>query len=218
MKQESLKALALQRRYTRIEGYACIGDFHNGLYECDHISPWTKSGCNIDTDIMIIGQDWSSCDHLSQNPPDQTTAHLGFNPNLPTNQNLNQLLERHLGVTRSECYLTNLFPYVKSGNASANIQMNDMVDCAKRFTLKEIEIVCPKIAVCLGLQTFKALMRAVGLRGSPKMDDAIASSFKFTNTMIHCVAHPGVLGTNNRNRVAGRVDRDWDRLAQSMRR
>jgi restriction system protein len=218
MKLEALRELALQRQSTRIAGYACIGDFHDGLYECNHISPWTKSGCNTDSAIMIIGQDWSSCDHLNQNPPDHSTVHFGFNPDLPTNRNLNQLLERHLGVTRAECYLTNLFPFIKSGTASANIKMSDMVECARRFTVNEIVIVSPRIAVCLGLQTFNAMMRAAGLKGSPKMDEAVDSPFKIANTMVYCVAHPGVLGTNNRNRVAGTVERDWDRLAQSMQR
>jgi len=213
MKQEALLELSRQRRSARLEGYACIGDFHNGLYECDHISPWTKSGCNMDADIMVIGQDWSSSEVLAADPPDSSTVKLGFNPKFPTNKNLNMLLERHFGVTRAECYLTNLFPFIKSGNATASIKMRDMAYCAKWYTLEEIRIVSPKIAICLGLQTFKAMMRATDRKGSLKMDDAIASPFLFETTKIHCVAHTGVLGTNNRNRVPGRVDRDWQNLA-----
>ncbi|MCP4100602.1 MAG: hypothetical protein GY750_04130 [Lentisphaerae bacterium] len=162
---------------------------------------------------MVIGQDWSSSEVLAADPPDYNTVELGFNPKFPTNKNLDRLLERHFGVGRGECYLTNLFPFIKIGNATANIKMRDMAYCAKRYTLEEIRIVSPKVAICLGLKTFIAMMRATDRKGSPKMDEAIAAPFLFETTMIHCVAHTGALGTNNRNLVPGRVASDWQNLA-----
>ena len=40
------------RQSFRLDGYAYIGDFHGGIFECDHVSPWTKSGCNVDAEIV----------------------------------------------------------------------------------------------------------------------------------------------------------------------
>lgn len=214
VKAGALLHLARLRQSTRLDGYASIGDFHDGIFECDHVSPWTKSGCNVDAEIMIVGQDWSSSDALDRDPPDLHSAALGFSPKFPTNSNLDDLLERHFGLKRADCYLTNLFPYIKRGKASAQIPLKDLVASARRFTLPEVQIVSPRLVICLGLGTFVALMRAIGLKGSPRMAQAVNSPFEFAGAVVHCVAHTGALGMNNRGR--GQVERDWQQLATSL--
>lgn len=214
MKTEALLQLARLRQSTRLDGYASIGDFHDGIFECDHVSPWTKSGGNVDAEILVVGQDWSSSDALGSDPPDLHSATLGFSPKFPTNRNLDDLLERHFGLDRAECYLTNLFPFIKSGSASAAIPLKDLVASARRFTLPEVRIVSPRLVICLGLRTFRALMRATKLKGSPKMGQAVNSPFEFADAMIHCVAHTGALGMNNRGR--DQVEKDWQQIAISM--
>lgn len=210
-KTAALLKLARLRQSTRLVGYACIADFHDGIYECDHVSPYTKSGSNVDAKIMVIGQDWASADALASSPPDLESAQLGYSPGLPTNRNLDDLLARHFDVDRADCYLTNIFPFSKPGGMSAGIGRKDLVHCAKTFTLEEIRIVAPKIVICLGLETFLALRAAAGIKGSLNMAEAIASPFIFENSSIHCVAHTGALGTNNRGR--GQVERDWSQLS-----
>jgi restriction system protein len=160
---------------------------------------------------MIVGQDWSSSEALGSDPPDLHSATLGFSPKFPTNRNLDNLLEHHFGLDRSECYLTNLFPFIKPGKASSGIPLRVLVESARQFTLPEVKIVSPRLVICLGLRTFVAMMRATSLKGSPKMDQAVNSPFEFANTMIHCVAHTGALGMNNRGR--GQVEKDWQQLA-----
>ena len=64
------------------------------------------------------------------------------------------------------------------------------------------------------VRTFVSLMRAVSLKESPKMDQAVNTPFKFANTMIHCVAHTGAFGMNNRG--GDQVEEDWQQLAASM--
>ena len=214
MKPEALLDLARLRQSTRFDGYACIGDFHGGIFECDHVSPYTKSGNNVDAEIMVVGQDWSSTDRLSREPPDMQSAELGYTPNLPTNKNLDDLLMRHFGLTRAECYLTNLFPFVKQGNLSAKIPLKDLIDCAQRFTLKEIKIVSPQIVVCLGIATFNALRRASGIKRAQDIDHGVKSPFRFEHSNVHCVAHTGVQGMNERGRE--QVERDWQRMAMSL--
>jgi restriction system protein len=214
MKANALLQLARLRQSTRLDGYASLGDFHDGIFECDHVSPWTKSGCNVDAKIMVVGQDWSSGEVLGKNPPDSESAELGFSPKFPTNRNLDILLDRYFGLKRAECYLTNLFPFIKPGNASAAIPLKNLVACAQQFTLPEIQIVSPQLVICLGLRSFLALMRAVGHKGSPKMDQAVNSPFKYVDSMIYCIPHTGALGMNNRGR--DQVDRDWQKIASLM--
>jgi uracil-DNA glycosylase len=55
-----LKELALVRQRSSWPSYRCIGDYHGGVYECGFISPYTRSAGNVDADLMILFQDWSS--------------------------------------------------------------------------------------------------------------------------------------------------------------
>lgn len=201
------------RKAARRDGYCCLHEFHGGLYECDHISPWTKSGKNPDAAVMVIGQDWSSADVLARGP-DPRIAEYGFDCSFPTNRNLDELLKHHFSLERADCYLTNLFPFIKLGGASAHIRMADLVWCAREFTLPEIRIVSPKLVVCLGLRTFRALARADGHRPPSTLAQAIAAPFSIAGSRVHCVAHTGALGMNNRSRA--RVDKDWKALANLL--
>lgn len=212
-KEPALRRLAAVRKAVRRDGYRCLHEFHGGLYECDHISPWTKSGKNSDAAVMVIGQDWSSADVLAREP-DLRIAEYGFDCNFPTNRNLDELLKYHFGLERADCYLTNLFPFIKPGGASAHIRMADLVWSAREFTLPEIRIVSPKLVVCLGLRTFRALARADGRRLPPTLAQAIAAPFSIAGSGVHCVAHTGALGMNNRSRE--RVDKDWKALARLL--
>lgn len=159
---------------------------------------------------MVIGQDWSSADVLAREP-DLEVAKLGFDRNFPTNRNLDDLLRRHFRLERTDCYLTNLFPFIKPGGASAHIRMADLVWSAREFTLLEIRIVSPKLVICLGLRTFRALAHADGRQPPATLAQAIAAPFAIGGSTVHCVAHTGALGMNNRSR--GQVDKDWRALA-----
>ncbi|MDP2373283.1 hypothetical protein, partial [Reyranella sp.] len=68
-KIRALATLAQQRRVpgigTRRDGfsrdYRRIEEFHDGFYDKHNwVSPWTISACNVDSPIMIVGQDWAS--------------------------------------------------------------------------------------------------------------------------------------------------------------
>lgn len=214
MKQDALLRLARLRQSTRLAGYACISDFHDGIFECDHVSPYTKSGDNVDAAIMIVGQDWASAEKLARYPPDKQLAKRGLIPDLPTNKNLDDLLERHFGLTRADCYVTNMFPFVKQGNMSARIPSKLLVDCARKFTLPETAIVSPQIAICLGIGVFNALRRAGGMKALRNTDQATKHPFRIERSTVHCVAHTGSLGSNRRGR--DKVEQDWQTIAASL--
>ncbi len=56
-KVQKLLQLARKRQSIRYDGYASIGDYDNGLWECDYISPYSKSAHNEDAEVVIILQD-----------------------------------------------------------------------------------------------------------------------------------------------------------------
>jgi len=200
----------------RLNGFKNIGDFHDGYYECQkYVSPWTKSGANFDADIMIIGQDWCG-ENLLKEPKNSSLRNKGYDASYPTNKNLDDLLDKAFGIGRTDCYLTNVFPFVKSGNAGTTIGMGALKYCAENYTRKEIEIVVPKIIICLGLRTFIALRRAYSIPGTPRLNEAINNSIETEQTSIYCVAHTGSRGMNNRSRF--QVERDWANIAAKCRR
>jgi len=212
-KVRALRRLGAARKSARCSGYRCLGEFYNGMFECAFVSPWSKAS-NVHAKVMIVGQDWASADMLNRKPPDREMAKRGYKPTLATNRHLDRLLKEHFGLVRGDCYLTNLFPFIKRGGASAGIKMKDLVRSGQDFTRQEIRIVAPKLVICLGLRTFRALMRVAGQPASPKMAQAIASSsFVLENAVVRCVAHTGALGMNNRS--PKQVNADWRRLARS---
>lgn len=61
---------------------------------------------------------------------------------------------------------------------SASIPAGDMARAAREFALPQIAIVQPRLGVCLGLETFRAMQRATGRRPSAMITDAIAHPFE----------------------------------------
>ena len=75
-KLSRLMALGRKRQSSRWDGYGCIGDYHGGVYECQFVSPYSKSAHNVDASLMVLLQDWASHDYLS-GPRDDGAATIG---------------------------------------------------------------------------------------------------------------------------------------------
>lgn len=212
-KQSLLLELAQKRKATRwseySQEYSQVGDFENGAYECDFVSPYTKTAGNVDANIFVMLQDWSSADALE--PLDSDCVEYGLTRKLPTNQNLTKLLHTHFRVALEEVYGTNLFPFIKAGGISSSIPMRDLIQAAQEFALPQIRIVQPRLVVCLGLKTFNAIRVACDHAPMRRIDDAIASPFMMDTVRIWCQAHTGARGQNNRGRE--RVAQDWRKMA-----
>lgn len=213
-KQDLLLALAQKRKTTRWSGYCQIGDYHNGAYECDFVSPYTKSAGNIDAEIFVLLQDWSSDESLCGSL-DTDCVRYGLTRTLPTNKRLIELLRSHFGVELEDFYATNLFPFIKKGGISSSIPMRDLVRAAQEFALPQIRIVQPKLIVCLGFNTFNAIRIVCGHKRAQRMNEAIASPFTFDKSRIWCQAHTGARGQNNRGRA--RVVEDWRKMEIDFR-
>lgn len=216
-KRSELLALAKLRQSTRYPGYNCIGDYHSGAYECDFVSPYTKTAGNIDAKIMVILQDWSSDESMIDEDFDEDAANLGYTPSLPTNKTLIKLLYETFGLTLRDTYATNLFPFIKPGKMSARIPQKDLTAAARQFALPQIQIVKPKLVICLGLVTFNALRKACDSEPCANIHSAIENPFNIGKTRVWCQAHTGALGQKNRNK--GGVDRvsdDWHKMKSDL--
>lgn len=215
-KTRGLIALAKKRQSTRWPGYTDIGDYHHGAYECLHVSPYTKAAGNVDAKVMVMLQDWTSHDVIIREL-DPFVVKNGYTENFPTNKKLKMLLKEHFGLSLSDTYATNLFPFVKPGGISTPINRLDLLRAAKEFVLPQIEIVQPVIVICLGLVTFNALREACGRSRVFPLGTAIdGSPFDYSGSQIWCQAHTGGLGQAGRNRGGNKVTADWQRMAQTI--
>ena len=205
-------ALARIRQNTRWDGYKCIGDYHDGVYECDFVSPYTKSAGRLNADVMVILQDWWS-DEGMNGPIDEDSVELGYGRSSATNRNLISLLDATFGLALEAVYVTNLFPFIKPGNISAGIPRRDLVAAARQFALPQVHIVKPMLVICLGLATFNAIREACGLRPCPNLDGAIASPFDVGRTRVWGQAHTAMRGQNARSSVSD----DWLRMKKNVR-
>jgi restriction system protein len=159
-KLAALSALAERRRAADPGGaYRQVGYFHDGLHDRHGwVSPWTISACNVESDVMIVGQDWASDDFLREAADPEQGAN-GEKKRLETNKNLKWLLKEGFGKELADVYRTNAFVFVKPRGMSAAIPAKDLRRSIATYTLREIEIVRPKMVICLGARTFNGFRR-----------------------------------------------------------
>jgi hypothetical protein len=214
-KRQQLLTLAGRRQRACWPGYHALAEYHGGGYECDFVSPYSKSAGNPDAEILVLLQDWSSHDDMSK-AFDPEAASLGYTPRFPTNRNLIRLLLETFGKELKDVYVTNLFPFIKPGGISAHIPVRDLERAAQEFALPQIRIVQPLLVVCLGLAVFSTIQRVCRATPSRTLAEAIDSPFWLDRSRVWCQAHTGAFGQNNRGRE--RVSQDWLRMKSDVGR
>ena len=114
------------------------------------VSPYTM-GAHGDSGVMIVLQDWGSVDRFSEATEEELNIvkTLGRNPDLFTNKRLQCLVRDCLTKRLEQIYVTNAFPYLKSGPMSARLPIKCVRETITNFTLKEIEIAKPsRVFLC----------------------------------------------------------------------
>jgi len=220
-----LRLVEKRRQGDILAKYRRLADYADGAFECDYVSPYSKGAHNADTGVMIVLQDWSSDDALQRSCG---PSELGRDPDLPTNKTLDKLLNDTLGLRLEDTYATNLFPFIKAGGLSARIPFADLVLAAREFALPQIRIIAPKLVVCLGKNTFNAILVAASEGGLVNyegrcrtMGDAIDSAFSVDfdgkAVRIWAQAHTGAWGQRNRNKGSpGRTADDWLKMSREV--
>ena len=205
-KLSQLKELGSQRQSKVYDGYSNLSDFHNGVYETDFVSPYTKTAHNVDSLIVLVLQDWASSDSLNAVNIDQDTVQLGYTPTWPTNTNLRLLLEETYNLRFQDVFITNLFPFIKKGNVSASIRQSDFNRAFEEFCWPQIKIVQPKLVVCLGSAVYYTFAKNLP---SPKgsRNYAVGDSLETAGITIYYQCHPGARGMKRRGR--DKVFDDW---------
>ena len=209
-KRARLRALAGQRkRDTSFRPrYTNLADHQDGYYECPHVSPFTLSARNVEADVFVMLQDWSSSEWLNRNRSAVVRAH-GHEPSLPTNRRLQQYLLRYLGVPLAGTYATNLFPFVKPGPLSQKIPQRVLTRAARCYAMPQVRRVGPTTVVCLGLQTYNAVRESLGRAPYRAFRNALRWPTQNGATTFFCVPHTGALGELGSVRYSKQPSGHW---------
>lgn len=137
------------------------------------ISPNSKTANNLDSEVVVVLQDWASQEQVQCFlDAGGDVLRYGYDPKIRTNRVLRDLLIAHfsteIGLSKNaqkdptlaevfeKIYITNVFQFLKPGSMSSNIPNKYIKDTAV-FTKKEIEIIQPKLVICLGSQVFQSM-------------------------------------------------------------
>ncbi|MBO09079.1 MAG: hypothetical protein CL478_12605 [Acidobacteria bacterium] len=190
-----------------------------GHHDSNHIGPWSRWQGNLDAEIVVVGQDWGDTDYFIKN-------HGVDAKDNPTNNMLRELLLSigidiglpHERQDSSRVFLTNAILCLKTtGGMQGNVERKWFSNCGAEFLRPLIEIVEPKVVICLGERAWRSVVTAFGQRPgrfresveNPKgirlMESVVAMA------VYHCGAR--VL---NMNRSRDQQLRDWQRVRNML--
>jgi restriction system protein len=215
-KKIALRNLAIKRKLiTPPQGSYQIGHFHNGLFDCEHVSPYSKGAHNPNAALFILLQDWASYFDMTKRKVKAVDIQLGYDPDQPTNKHLSDLLFSNFTCGISDVYGTNIYPFIKEKRP---ITIDELTWAAKEFAVPEILIVKPKLVICLGLDTFNALRKARDVPQVDNVTDGLCSPFEIENISVWLQAHTGNLGRYNRTKKnKNQVEEDWNKMAEFIK-
>ncbi len=159
---------------------------------------------------MVLLQDWASDDFLIK-PVRPDIADCGHDPSNVTNVRLKALLRTHFGLEFEDIYATNVFPFIKPGGMSGAIKAADFGRAIREFAIPQLEIVAPRLVICLGLMTYNTFARAAGQHAASTIAGAIAQPFGVGSAEVWAQAHTGRLGAARRG--TQQMDDDWQHMA-----
>ena len=180
--------------------------------ECeDEINLWTYwqgKGC-LEPEILLVGQDWgnpfSGIGKTVLENMKQGCLSLDTDP-FPTDKNLSELFREALRLNIWEknqtLFFTNLLLGYRTGNNNGNFKKS-YLDRDLIYFKELVNILQPKVVICLGRDTFTYAMKAYGKKISLPKDYNVALNNR-TNTLdvnhirFFGMAHCGNLGCLNR--------------------
>ena len=216
---------------------------HEGLRlswceDCDEINLWTywQGRNNLDANIMLVGQDWGSpWDQGSQATMEQIRRanrheeydYLSNNPSV-TDKNLVTLfneIDRDITKPCPDLFFTNFVLGYRNRGTSGGYR-KAWAEQDKGYFHELVNIVAPRVILCLGRSTFEAVISALAPDADIRITDYnafIESSrnpvpVRLENSVAHvfALAHCGAMGTLNRNNkesadLTKQID-DWRRI------
>ena len=216
--------------------------------DCDEINLWTywQGRGNLYPKILVVGQDWGApeeagtrqvMDNIRRMKAGEDVLYMDEHTN-PTDGNLIRLFEtigykiHKRDQKNCDLFFTNLVLGYRRGNISGGLKPEWIRHDAKYFK-SLAEILMPKVILCLGKETFKGVLKALGEpypKGLDRFNRFLDSGENFVKvtrgneeTYVFSMAHPGSLGVLNRNRGKEKMPdslyyqkKDWENVKEKL--
>ena len=186
-----------------------------GRFDSETLGPWTDWHGDLAAVVMVVGQDWGDVSYFEK------TGGID-NPKNPTNVALNALLtvigfpigtSRH-AVADSRVFLTNAILCLKDGGLQRPVKRKWFANCGNAFLRPIIDMVQPRVAVCLGEQSYRGVMSAFSFSVRGTFRQAVENptgSLLTGGTRAFAVYHCGRL-VQNTHRPLALQRADWQRI------
>jgi uracil-DNA glycosylase family 4 len=182
-KLERYKELVARRKACR----ACPeltnpSDYMGGVFDSDHIGPWSLWHGDLDAKLVVVGQDWGDDAYFEK--------HEGHDlDKTPTNATLRELLESiefkvnpASGVTQYHqgLFFTNAVLCLKKGGLGSVVKGSWIKNCGL-FLKQTIDIINPAVVVSLGRHACISIIGLYRLKTGKLYDLKLSDIIKETN-------------------------------------
>lgn len=190
----------------------------DGVFDSDHMSPWTASFGDLHARVIVVGQDWGDQRAFEKQAGRDW-------PSSATNRMLRTLMaSAGLAVPdtgqgeSSGVFLTNaVLCFRTAGGCQGPVQSQWFQNCGSRFLRPQIELINPGAVVCLGQRAHGAVLAAYGLPPARNWRAAVEGAGVALpgGPVAYAVYHCGqrILNTH-RNQIA--QHRDWKRIGEMI--
>jgi len=178
----------------------------------DFVDSWEEWQCDLDADIMLIGQDYSDWKYYKKERESKDNKVFKENP---TNKKLIELF-KVLGYNISiqsryqerGLFFTNAVVGLKDGGNQGKVEKEWWKESAKEFLKPLIKNIQPKIIITLGRVAFDAVGVDEDINiGKPSSLKNIINAhtyYQINSSKVFPVYHCGVRGIQNRAKVEGK--------------
>jgi len=190
-----------------------------GAFDSSEIGPWTRWQGNLNANLMVVAQDWGDVaafqkqDGIDWDNSETNRvlrdllAAIGFNIDLPSSSTGRGLL-----------FFTNAILCLKRGGAQAAVKTQWFRNCGAQFLKPQIEIVKPRVVICLGQRAYDAVLRAYSRKPLPFREavDGHQPTILPNNVAAFAVYHCG-RRIRNMYRTMDEQKRDWQLIGAWVR-
>jgi DNA polymerase len=201
----------------RCEGLKNPSVVEGGRFDSSEIGPWSRWQGSLDARLMIVGQDWGDLRYFTGHSGREGAA----NPTNDTLQDLVRLLGIDVGQPGDQrrsgvAFFANAVLCLKDGGLQSRVRPQWFTNCAT-FLRRQVEIVAPKLLVCLGESSYRGLAAAFAFTPGP-FHDVVESDEGIhlpNGTRAFARYHCG-RRIQNTHRPLDRQREDWFRLARFL--
>jgi hypothetical protein len=156
---------------------------------------------------------WSRVSDLLEQSGKEEMKRVGRDVTLKSNIAVDLLLKQYLNLEFHQTYATDTFVYVKPGGMSAPVKWGALVQSARLYALPQIEIIRPRMVICLGRgANYSALHNAALGSMPPALEgDSPKGPILWKNSEIYGVTHP-----SRARMYKTRVQAEWEFLAHRL--